>query len=156
MARKISDLLTAETGITIVFENAIVPKWKGSQISFKNVYISRRPHPTSSEVQRRVFSHHAPTRFEVGHHTAFHDGEDDDISVPEISEEPTEYAIFDLNVDSIDVTLSLWRWLDGKGFIEDAEIKGVRGILGSSMIRSAIQAFMAFCRPSQRTARLVT
>ena len=38
--------------------------------------------------------------------------------------------MFDLNVDSIDVTLSLWRWLDGKGLVKDAVIKGVRGVLG--------------------------
>jgi distribution and morphology protein 31 len=39
--------------------------------------------------------------------------------------------MFDLNVDSIDVTLSLWRWLDGKGLVKDAVIKGVRGVLGT-------------------------
>lgn len=38
--------------------------------------------------------------------------------------------MFDLNVDSVDVTLSLWRWLDGKGLIEDAVVKGVRGVIG--------------------------
>jgi distribution and morphology protein 31 len=31
----------------------------------------------------------------------------------------------------IDVTLSLWRWLDGKGFVKDAVIKDVRGVLGT-------------------------
>ena len=36
----------------------------------------------------------------------------------------------DIMIDSIDVTLSLWRWLDGKGLVEDAVIKGVRGVLG--------------------------
>ena len=40
------------------------------------------------------------------------------------------WSMFDLNVDSIDVTLSLWRWLDGKGLVKDAVIKGVRGVLG--------------------------
>lgn len=38
--------------------------------------------------------------------------------------------MYDLDIDSIDVTLSLKRWLDGKGLIEDAVIKGVRGVLG--------------------------
>lgn len=45
----------------------------------------------------------------------------------------SNYSMFDLNVDSIDVTLSLTRWLDGKGLVEDAVIKGVRGILGASL-----------------------
>lgn len=42
----------------------------------------------------------------------------------------TNYTMFDLNVDSIDVTLSISRWFDGKGLIEDAVVKGVRGIIG--------------------------
>lgn len=46
-------------------------------------------------------------------------------------------SLFDLNIDSVDVTLSLWRWLDGKGLIEDAVVKGVRGSLGMSI---------AFCK----------
>jgi len=37
--------------------------------------------------------------------------------------------MFDLNIDSIDVTLSLKHWLDGKGLVEDAVVKGVRGVL---------------------------
>ena len=44
-------------------------------------------------------------------------------------EEDTNYSMFDLNVDSIDVTLSLSRWFDGKGLVEDAVVKGVRGVL---------------------------
>ncbi|KAJ7782290.1 mitochondrial distribution and morphology proteins-domain-containing protein [Mycena maculata] len=42
IARAISDYLTTETGVTIIFESVIVPKWKDSRISFKNVFISRR------------------------------------------------------------------------------------------------------------------
>lgn len=38
--------------------------------------------------------------------------------------------MFDLNVDSIDVTLSLTRWLDGKGLVENVIVRGVRGVLG--------------------------
>ncbi|KIM45362.1 hypothetical protein M413DRAFT_338601 [Hebeloma cylindrosporum] len=37
--------------------------------------------------------------------------------------------MFDLNIDSVDVTLSLKRWLDGKGLIEDAVVRGVRGVV---------------------------
>lgn len=41
-------------------------------------------------------------------------------------------AQFDFTIGSIDVTFSLWRWLDGRGLIEDAVIKGVRGVLGET------------------------
>lgn len=97
VARAISDYLTQETGITIVFESAVVPKWKDSRISFKNVYLSRRP--TAKEA--------------------------------EANPECTNISMFDLDIDSIDVTLSLWRWLDNKGIVTDAVVKGVRGVLGA-------------------------
>lgn len=42
IARKIADYLTHETGVTVIFESAIVPKWKESRICFQNVFISRR------------------------------------------------------------------------------------------------------------------
>ena len=55
VARAISDYLTAETGITIIFESAIVPKWKDSRLSFKNVYVSLRP----KDIEQ---TDHAPTQ----------------------------------------------------------------------------------------------
>lgn len=42
IARKLTDYLTAETGVSVVFESAIAPKWREGRISFKNVFISRR------------------------------------------------------------------------------------------------------------------
>lgn len=41
----------------------------------------------------------------------------------------TNFTMFDLNVDSIDVKLSISRWFEGKGLIEDAVVSGVRGII---------------------------
>ena len=47
-----------------------------------------------------------------------------------LDEEDSNMSLFDLTIDSVDVTLSLRRWLDGKGLIEDAVVRGVRGVLG--------------------------
>jgi distribution and morphology protein 31 len=46
--------------------------------------------------------------------------------------EGDNYTMYDINIDEVDVTLSLWRWLDGKGLIKDASVKGVRGVIGES------------------------
>ncbi|KAJ6477401.1 mitochondrial distribution and morphology protein family 31/32 [Mycena vitilis] len=132
VARGISDYLTAETGATIIFESAIVPKWKDSRISFKNVFISRRP-PNAPPPQRKTDKEgFVAGGYDVSGHPAYHRvGEDDDEDQsPRSGDEDhdTNYSMFDLNVDSIDVTLSLWRWLDGRGLIQDAVIKGVRGV----------------------------
>ncbi|KAJ7646865.1 mitochondrial distribution and morphology protein 31 [Roridomyces roridus] len=136
IARALSDYLTAETGVTIIFESAIVPKWKDSKVSFKNVFISRRPPhagpppPIQVEADRGRF---IAAGYDVSGHPEYHRvGDDEDeapAATPDAEEEEVRYSMFDLNVDSIDVTFSLWRWLDGKGLIEDAVIKGVRGTL---------------------------
>jgi hypothetical protein len=52
IARKIADYLTHETGVTVIFESAIVPKWKESRICFQNVFISRRAYGHDYETLR--------------------------------------------------------------------------------------------------------
>jgi len=76
----------------------------------------------------------AAVGYDVSNHPAYHSvGDDEDEEIIPPAEEDTNYTMFDLNVDSIDVTLSLWRWLDGKGLVEDAVVKGVRGVLGQNL-----------------------
>jgi mitochondrial distribution and morphology protein 31 len=77
--------------------------------------------------------HMAAVGYDVSSHPAYHHigGEDEDLPAVRIVDDvDTNYTMYDLNIDSVDVTLSLWRWLDGKGLVEDAVVKGVRGILG--------------------------
>jgi len=38
--------------------------------------------------------------------------------------------MFDVNLEEVEVTLSFMRWLDGKGLVKDAKVKGVRGVVG--------------------------
>jgi distribution and morphology protein 31 len=135
IARAISDYLTSETGITIIFESAIVPKWKDSRLSFKNVYVSRRPAESSPSRKRGVNTGHpAGVGYDVSNHPAYHQvgEEDEDTLGASLEVEDTNYTMFDLNIDSVDVTLSLKRWLDGKGLVEDAVVRGVRGVVGTS------------------------
>jgi distribution and morphology protein 31 len=120
--------------VTIIFESAIVPKWKDSRISFKNIYISRRP-PSDpfrpGGLGRNNIGHKAAVGYDVSSHPAYHDtGEEEEEFAENHERDDFNYSMFDLNVDSIDVTLSLWRWFDGKGLVEDAVVKGVRGVLG--------------------------
>lgn len=141
LARKISDYLTRETGWTVVFESAIVPKWKDGQISFKRTYISRHPDvdPFLAVNKDQISghpAHNAATRLDAHLPTVHHHEEDDHDSIAalqtQIQELTPEQRIttFDLEVDTVDVVLSLRRWLDGKGLIESAAVKGVRGIVG--------------------------
>jgi distribution and morphology protein 31 len=134
VARAISDYLTSETGVTIIFESAIVPKWKDSRISFKHVYITRRPKNDTNKLDKTGRGVYAVALgYDVSNHPANHtiDDEEDDTVKYQYSDEDIKWSMFDLSVDSIDVTLSLWRWLDGKGLVKDAVVKGVRGVLGA-------------------------
>lgn len=149
VARQISHYLTKETGWTVVFESAIVPKWKDGQISFKRTYISRHPDLSSSpgvhqdgsiSSSRGHPAHAVATRFDSHHPTLHNHGEDD--MEPLIHPPPVQYerledlspeqriTTFDLEVDSVDVELSFRRWLDGKGLVQHAVVKGVRGVVG--------------------------
>ncbi|KAH9895112.1 mitochondrial distribution and morphology protein-domain-containing protein [Cubamyces lactineus] len=129
IARALSDYLTAETGITIIFESAIVPKWRDSRISFKNVFITRRP----DNFRNRALNssgHPVAAGYDLSNHPSYHTtAEEEDDSQEDYSTEDQNYSMFDLSVDSIDVTLSFARWWAGKGLVEDAVIKGVRGVL---------------------------
>lgn len=75
--------------------------------------------------------HRAAVGYDVSSHPAYNDpGEEEEEVILSHAEDDLNYTMFDLNVDSIDVTLSLQRWFDGKGLVEDAVVKGVRGVIG--------------------------
>jgi hypothetical protein len=38
--------------------------------------------------------------------------------------------MFDINLDEVEISLSFMRWLDGKGLVREAKVKGVRGVIG--------------------------
>lgn len=67
----------------------------------------------------------------MGHgHDFLHEEEEEDEHIQSALED-ANYSMFDMNVDSIEVTLSLARWFEGKGLVEDIVVRGVRGILGT-------------------------
>lgn len=102
------------------------------------MYISRRPRSDSPQsslpdgAQAVKPERKASGAYEISNLAAYHDVRDDEAENPleDHSGDDINYSMFDLNVDSIDVTLSLARWFDGKGLVEDAVVKGVRGVLG--------------------------
>ena len=101
----------------------------------------------------------AAVGYDVSNHPAYHHvGEEDEEAVEgqhrSLEDEDTNYTMFDLTIDSVDVTLSLWRWLDGKGLIEDAVVKGVRGQIGASRLPLVLHyRRLTICRPKKRLVR---
>lgn len=109
------------------FESAIVPRWGASTIAFRNVYVSRRPQDASVDADA---SKHKTSTAKPPTPVAFLSSDIDDAYLhPPKAPEAENYTMYDINFDEVEVTLSLRRWLDGKGLVKDAKVKGVRGVI---------------------------
>lgn len=110
VARWVGRLVTRETGLKVVFEQAIMPDWKMGSIVLQKVFVQRRP----GSACKVATGSQASAIIEDGGSHSSHEG---------------NYTQFDLTVDTISVTLSLKRWLSGRGILETVEAKGIRGVI---------------------------
>ncbi|KAF4451024.1 hypothetical protein F53441_5923 [Fusarium austroafricanum] len=124
LAQWVGDYLTQSAGVTVVFESAIVPKWRDNVISFRNVFVSRRPGQGSvSSVSKG--SSDAAAEAAAGRKA--------DLGASEI-EDDGNYTQFDITLSTVNVTLSFLNWWNGKGLLKDVEIKGVRGVIDRTSV----------------------
>ncbi|KAF1838618.1 hypothetical protein BDW02DRAFT_564718 [Decorospora gaudefroyi] len=130
----IGNYLTKSSGIKVVFETAVVPKWKDGVISFRNVFVSRRPGQGQGKVSKGTH-----TEMAAAAAAAIAQQEKDtqdgvwDKAEPE---EDTNFTQFDISIDTVNVTLSFSKWFNGKGLLEDVEIKGIRGVVDRTCVRT--------------------
>lgn len=130
LARWVGNYLTKSTGVQVVFEEAIVPKWKDGVISFKNVFVSRRPggkSKTNFQKGTRTSEQAAAAAAALAGRASGNavDGQHDD----------GNYTQFDVAIETINVTLSFSKWFNGRGLLRDVEIKGVRGVIDRTSVR---------------------
>lgn len=125
LAKWVGDYLTESAGLTVLFESAIVPKWKDGVISFRNVFVSRRPGQTKSSVSKGSSTDAAAV-------AAAKRGTDNG---SQINEDDGNYTQFDVTLNTVNVTLSFVKWWNGKGLLKDVEIKGVRGVIDRTHIQ---------------------
>lgn len=136
LARWVGNYLTRSSGVKVVFESAIVPKWAGGVITFKNVFVSRRPGQGASKVSKGSPSNEAATAAAAARAEK---SKDSGQSIPasaesEDGEEDANYTQFDLSLDTVNVTLSFTKWFNSKGLLRDVEIKGVRGVIDRTLV----------------------
>lgn len=136
LARWVGNYLTKSSGVKVVFESAIVPKWGDGVITFKNVFISRRPGQGSGKVSKGSPSTEAAAAAaaaraeklkEPGEVVPTNANSDEE-------EEDTNYTQFDLSIDTVNVSLSFTKWFNSKGLLRDVEIKGVRGVIDRTSV----------------------
>jgi distribution and morphology protein 31 len=126
LAGWVGNYLTQSSGVKVVFESAIVPRWNDGVISFKNVFVSRRPGQGSSNVTKGSSASAAAAAAAAA-----------SAGKPERKEqkdEDTNYTQYEVSIDTVNVTLSFTKWFNGKGLLEDVEIKGVRGVVDRTSI----------------------
>lgn len=125
LARWVGDYLTHSAGIKVVFESAIVPRWKDGVITFRNVFVSRRPGQGKSKVSKGSSLNAA---------AAAASQRQVEIEGKKEEEEDTNYTQFDVTLDTVNVTLSFVKWWNGKGLLRDVEVKGVRGVIDRTSV----------------------
>ena len=113
LAGWIGNYLTKSSGLQVVFESAIVPKWGDGVITFKNVFVSRRPGQNESRVTKG--SPEAAAQ-------AF-------LAEEPIPDEDQNYTQFDITIGEVNVTLSFSKWWNSKGPLQNVEVKHVRGVV---------------------------
>ncbi|KAF2015901.1 hypothetical protein BU24DRAFT_369819 [Aaosphaeria arxii CBS 175.79] len=127
LAKWIGNYLTQSSGIKVVFESAVVPKWKDGVISFRKVFVSRRPGQGRARVSKGSQTSAAAAAAAIAHkEKGAVDGEEE--------EEDTNYTQFDISIDAVNVTLSFSKWMNGKGLLKDVEIKGIRGVVDRTSV----------------------
>ncbi|CAJ2501161.1 Uu.00g040140.m01.CDS01 [Anthostomella pinea] len=126
LAKWVGDYLTESAGLTVLFESAIVPRWKDGVISFRNVFVSRRPGQVKSSVSKGTSSTAAVV-------AAAEKGGDKETQTLEIDD--GNYTQYEVTLNTVNVTLSFVKWWNGKGFLKDVEIKGVRGVVDRTSVR---------------------
>lgn len=127
MARWIGNYLTKSSGVKVVFESAVVPKWRDGVISFKNVFVSRRPGQGQPKVSKGSSTSAAAAAAAAALAERAETGKQE--------EEDTNYTQFDLSIDTVNVTLSFTKWFNGRGLLGDVEVKGIRGVVDRTSIR---------------------
>ncbi|ORY09335.1 mitochondrial distribution and morphology protein family 31/32, partial [Clohesyomyces aquaticus] len=129
LAKWIGNYLTKSSGIKVVFESAVVPKWKDGVISFRRVYVSRRPGQGRGQVSKG-------TQLTAAAAAAAIAQKEKDIAEGIVEEEDTNYTQFDISIDTVNVTLSFSKWFNGNGLLKDVEIKGIRGVVDRTSVHA--------------------
>ncbi|MCJ1377401.1 Mitochondrial distribution and morphology protein 31, mitochondrial precursor [Xylographa soralifera] len=126
LARWIGNYLTKSSGIKVVFESAIVPKWGDGVITFTNVFVSRRPGQGAGKVSKGSpeTAAAAAAATAVAEQTNMSGA-----SAAAAEEDDGNYTQFDLSLETVNVTLSFTKWFNSKGLLRDVEVKGVRGVI---------------------------
>ena len=102
-------------------------------ITFKNVFVSRRPGQGKGKVSKGS-STTAAAAAAAADRAKETGGEREVLASAEEKEEDTNYSQFDLSIETVNVSLSFTKWFNSKGLLRDVEVKGVRGVIDRTSV----------------------
>ncbi|KAG0668642.1 Mitochondrial distribution and morphology protein 31, mitochondrial precursor [Maudiozyma exigua] len=120
LAKKIGKLITSNNNLTVIFENAIVPSWSSGKITINKVFVSRRPYG-EDDTFNKGSQQDAMQRATLAL--------SENLLVSRDDFEEGNYTQFDLTIEEVQVSLSFTKWINGKGFIDELSINGLRGVV---------------------------
>ncbi|CAK3850753.1 Mitochondrial distribution and morphology 31 [Lecanosticta acicola] len=138
LAGWVGNYLTRSTGLKVIFESAIVPRWGDGVIRLNKVFVSRRP--ATNKKERSVSKGSSTTAAAAAEAHALAEKEKQqsgqflmDSSAEQ--EDDGNYTQFDVTIENVEVTLSFTKWFNGKGLLRDVAIRGVRGVLDRTSVQ---------------------
>ncbi|GMM29151.1 Mdm31 protein [Martiniozyma asiatica (nom. inval.)] len=103
--------ITNNTNLTFS-SGSVVPDWKGGNIQFKNCVVNKRPKVIKT-LKKNIKDLNGNI-IQIEKEDIYDDG---------------NYTQFDITIEEINFSLSFWKWISGKGFIDTASAKVVRGVV---------------------------
>lgn len=119
LATKVGNFLTKNSALSVVFESAIVPDWSSGKICFNKVFMSRRPKVSHSFTKGSQKEALQRTELALS----------DRLLVSREDFDDGNYTQYDLTIDQLEISLSLTKWLNGKGILDEVSINGLRGVV---------------------------
>lgn len=117
LARRLTRYLAKHTGLEIGFGEAIVPNWRSGKILAEKVSIKSISNDASESAARSSTERTSPDR--------------------------KPHARYDLVIERAEVTLSMQRWLQGRGLIEDCELVGIRGVVDRRQMPAVVSSSLS-------------
>ena len=114
----------AKTAEAIVTFDSATPNWKAGTIRLNNLHLYCMPRSIQTE-----FRHGLQEREPQVTQGDLLDGVELDEEEKENQARLNKTPWFDVTIETLEVELSLVRFMEGKGLVQRAELKGVRGII---------------------------
>ena len=105
--------ITSQLNATVIFDSAIIPNLREGTILFKDINLSKSSTNEGDVESHYYYKSQIPPK--------------NDIEDPDIDYTTVNYTLFNLTMKEVKIKLSLLNFLFGKGLIQSAELKGVRG-----------------------------